>query len=152
MKKNLLFVLLLLSISASAQRLNAIDEMIRGEMKKQNIPALAVAVIDTGRIAHLSTAGYKNLERKWRADESTSFHIASVSKTVLTMAVFQLVESGKIDLDADINDYLSFKINNPHVPNDIITVKELLIHRSGILDNYELYKPYWNIHFDTNYH
>ena len=145
MKKYLLLPLLFFGLVANAQRLAKVDALIKTEMSAQQIPALAVAVIDSGQVIHLSVDGYKDLDSKWKADESTAFHIASVSKTVLCMAVFQLVERGMLDLNTDINEYLPFKVVNPHFPTDIITPGALLIHRSGILDDYEVYQPFWKI-------
>ena len=54
------------------------------------------------------------------------------------------MESGKIDLNTDINTYLPFEVKNPHYTNDIITIRELLNHRSGIKDDDEIYKTHWN--------
>jgi len=64
-------------------------------MKSDNVAALAVAVIDSVRVVHLSANGFRDLERSINASVNTPFHIASVSKTVTNMAVFKLVESKK---------------------------------------------------------
>lgn len=113
-------------------------------MASDSVAAIAVAVIDSGRVVHLSANGFRDLERNIKASVNTAFHIASVSKTVTNMAVFKLVESGKIDLNADINKYLPFEVKNPHYRNDVITVRELLNHRSGIKDDYKIYESHWN--------
>jgi len=113
-------------------------------MKSDKVAALAVAVIDSGKVVHLSANGFRDLEKRNKASINTSFHIASVSKTVTNLAVFKLEESGKLDLNADINEYLPFEVKNPHYPNDKITIRELLNHRSGIKDDYEIYKSHWN--------
>lgn len=121
-----------------------VDTIIKKEMKTREIPALAVAVIESGKIIHLSADGLRDLENNLEANINTPFHIASVSKIVVNLAIFKMVELGKINLEADVNNYLPFEVKNPHFPNDKITVHELLNHRSGIRDDFEIYGPHWN--------
>ena len=144
-KSNISALLIFISTFCFGQTIPKIDSLIENEVKSNTVAALAVAVIDSGRVVHISTKGYRDIENNLKTTINTSFHIASVSKTVTNLAVFKLVESGKIDLNTDINRYLSFDVKNPHYPHDIITVKDLLNHRSGIKDDYEFYKPHWNI-------
>ena len=144
MEKYFVIFLLFLSGISTAQILPDIDAIIKDEMGSRKIPALAVAVIESGKVVHLSADGFRDIENNLKVNINTPFHIASVSKIVVNLAIFKLIESGKIKLDSDINDYLSFEIRNPHLPNEIITVGEVLKHRSGILDNHEIYGPHWH--------
>ncbi len=147
--KNLILIFSILLISLSefcfAQTLPQIDSLIANEMKVDKVVALAVAVIDSGSVVHLSANGFRDLEKEHKATINTPFHIASVSKTVTNLAVFKLVESEQLDLNTDINEYLPFEVKNPYYPNDIITVRNLLNHRSGIKDDNEIYLPLWSI-------
>ena len=145
MKLNISVLLIFLSTFCFAQTLPEVNLFIEKELKSDKVAALAIAVIDSGKVVHLSANGFRDLENKLKATINTPFHIASVSKTVTNLAIFKLVESGKIDLNADINKYLPFEVKNPYYPNDKITVRELLNHRSGIKDDYEIYEPHWNI-------
>ena len=65
--------------------------------------------------------------------DQTLFRAASVSKLVTTTAVMQLVEQGRLNLDADVNTYLTrFQLeNNYSLP---VTVRRLLTHTSGLED------------------
>jgi len=144
MKFYLAIHFVIFSVFCYGQSLPEIDLLIKKEMKSDNVAALAVAVIDSGRVVHLSANGFRDLERNMKASVNTPFQIASVSKTVTGMAVFKLVESEKIDLNSDINQYLPFEVKNPYYPNDHITVRDLLNHRSGIRDDYEIYGPLWS--------
>jgi CubicO group peptidase (beta-lactamase class C family) len=63
------------------------------------------------------------------------FELASVSKTVIATAVMQLWEDGQLDLDADINAYLPFRVVNPHFPEVPITTRMLMTHTSSIVDD-----------------
>lgn len=143
MKTKISLLLLFLSTFCFGQTLPKIDSYIENEMKSNNAAALAVAIIDSGKVVHINAYGYRDLKNKRKATIHTPFHIASVSKTVTNLAVFKLVESEQLDLNTDINKYLPFEVKNPHYPNDIITIRELLNHRSGIKDNFEIYKSYW---------
>lgn len=63
------------------------------------------------------------------------YRIASISKLVTTLGAMKLVEEGKLKLDADIGDYLGYKVRNPNFPNDKITLRMLLTHRSSLRDD-----------------
>jgi CubicO group peptidase (beta-lactamase class C family) len=145
MKNPIVYLFFFIAFVGFGQHLPKIDALIAKELSSQQVPSLAVAVIDAGKLVHLSTNGYKDWDQKLPADTHTAFQIASVSKIVTNLAIFKLVEAQKIDLDADINKYLPFAIQNPHFPDDTITVGELLNHRSGIRDDYKIYGPLWSI-------
>ncbi len=145
MKKSLLFLFVLKGVFCFGQTIPEIHTLIQEELKTANIPALGVAVIKSGKIVHLSADGYSDLEQKIEAKTSTAFHIASVSKTVICLSIFKLLEQKKVQLDVDINNYLPFTVQNPHHKDDKITISELLNHRSGIIDNYKIYEPHWMV-------
>ena len=144
--KKYLFILLLGPLAfCNVKNLPIVEEMIAEYMHKNNTPAIAVAVIKSGELIHISTDGTRDIEKNLPADLNTPFHIASVSKTVTSLAIFLLVESGKLDLQKDINGYLPFQIINPHHPTDTITIHQLLNHHSGIIDDYHgVYRPFWD--------
>jgi CubicO group peptidase (beta-lactamase class C family) len=144
---NPLTVLSLLSSAlgnAAGQTIPEIQAIIRKEMDAKHIPAMAVAIIREGKIIHLSADGYRDLENHLPANIDTPFHISSVSKSVINLAVFQLVEAGRIDPQSDINAYLPFPIVNPHFPSEKITVQDVLNHRAGIKDDEKFFDPFWN--------
>jgi CubicO group peptidase (beta-lactamase class C family) len=60
--------------------------------------------------------------------------VASISKLVVALAVMRLAEQGKIDLDRDVSDYLGWRLRNPAYPEDRITLRLLLSHRSSLRD------------------
>ena len=61
-------------------------------------------------------------------------NIASVSKTITATAIMQLWEAGHFQLDDDINSFLPFSVRNPRFPDEPITFRQLLAHRSSIND------------------
>jgi len=71
---------------------------------------------------------------------NTTLNIGSTSKTFIGVALMQLHDQGKIDLDADINEYLPFKVFNPHFPDIPITLRQLATHTSSIKDRLSIYE------------
>jgi CubicO group peptidase (beta-lactamase class C family) len=67
--------------------------------------------------------------------------IASVSKLVVGIAVMRLVEAGKLDLDADVSQVLGHRLRNPAFPDNAITLRLLLSHRSSLTDNIDYVLP-----------
>ncbi|MCC2954842.1 beta-lactamase family protein [Massilia sp. IC2-477] len=68
------------------------------------------------------------------ATPATLYRIASISKMMTTLGLMRLVEAGKVDLDADVSDYLGFNLRNPHFPSQAITLRTLLTHTSSLRD------------------
>jgi len=96
-------------------------DAIRTELK---IPAMAAALMEDDSIIFEQAFGYADLEQQVKATINTSFRIASITKTFTSTLVMQLVEQGKLNLDAPIADY-GLDFGNPR-----ITVKNLLTHTS----------------------
>ncbi len=83
-------------------------------------------VAKNGEILYETFEGYANYENKEKLDFNTPMHLASVSKTVTSMAIMRLVDQKKVLLDEDIRNYL------PEIPYEGISIRMLLNHRSGI--------------------
>ena len=89
-----------------------------------------VVVVKDGQVLAARGYGYANIARRTPVDPyRTLFRPGSVSKLVTWTAVMQQVEAGKIDLDADINRYLDFKIPDYH--GQPITMRQIMTHTSG---------------------
>lgn len=144
LKKILYFILILIVLylllptqSIRSNQVNNIDDYIQAVMHESAIPGMAVAVIKDNQVVLSKGYGYKDINNKQRTSEHTPFNIASISKPILGIALLQLVDKGLVNLDQDINDYLPFEITNPHVDNQIITLRHLATHTSGINDYYD---------------
>ena len=85
---------------------------------------------DTKELAY----GYASLEKQAPMSVDTVFRIASISKTVAATGIMKLYEEGKIDLEADISNYLGFTVRNPHHPNIPITLEMIMTQTSSITD------------------
>ena len=89
----------------------------------------AMLVAHNGKIVFEEYEGLKEVLKGEPIDSSTSFHLASVSKTFTAMAILKLWEEGKLQIDDKVEKYIS------GFPFNQITVRNLLSHRSG-LPNY----------------
>lgn len=67
--------------------------------------------------------------------------IASVSKLVVALAVMKLVEQGRLDLGRDVSDYLGWRLRSPAFPEQPITLRHLLSHRSSLTDRVDYAVP-----------
>ncbi len=110
-----------------------LDELLFQQMEAHHIAGAAVSVVKDGKLLFAKGYGYADLENGVPVDaEATVFRIGSVGKLFTWTAVMQLVEQGKLDLDADINTYLDFQI--PDTYPQPITLKHLMTHTSGFED------------------
>lgn len=109
-------------------KVEAIERAVTVEMSRQNIPGLSVAVAAGNQLREARGFGLADLENFVPAKASTVYRLASISKPITAVAVMQLAERGKIDLDAPIQKYV------PGFPQKKwpVTVRHLLSHQSGI--------------------
>lgn len=111
------------------------DEMFTRHMEEYHIAGAAVAVVKDGQLFFAKGYGYADVENNIPVDAATTiFRTGSVGKVLTWTAVMQLVEQGKLDLDADINTYLDFQI--PDTYPQPITLRHLMTHTSGIEDRW----------------
>jgi CubicO group peptidase (beta-lactamase class C family) len=95
-----------------------------------DIAGAVVAVVKDGKILTMRGYGYSDVDKRTPVDPKlTLFRPGSVSKLVTWTAVMQLVEQGKIDLDADVNQYIDFKI--PARDGKPVTMRNLMQHTAG---------------------
>ena len=106
-----------------------VDQMI----DQHRIPALSVALWHNGQL-HQAAAGCLNLNTGVNATTDSIFHIGSITKVMTTCLVMQLVDEGKVELDAPVVTYLrDFLLADAEAT---ITVRQLLNHSNGIAGDY----------------
>ena len=107
------------------------DGLIRAQMDANLIPGLAIAITEGDRIIFLKGYGFADVDNQIPVDpQEHLFRVASVSKPFAWMSLLQLAESGKIDLDEDVNAYLDFEIPDTF-PGRPIRVRHLATHTTG---------------------
>lgn len=95
-----------------------------------DLAGAVVTVVKDGQLLTARGYGYANIEKRKPVDPyRTLFRPGSVSKLVTWTAVMQQVEAGKLDLDADVNRYLDFKI--PPYDGRPITLRQVMTHTAG---------------------
>ncbi len=147
---------------AAAPDAAAIDRELRRAMASAGVKGLAVAVVEDGRVAYVQAYGQRN-ERGQPLQPQTVMYGASLTKAVFAYTVMQLVDEGRIDLDASIASYLPEPL--PSYPNDRryapwrdlqgderwrkLTPRILLSHRAGFA-NFAFVEPdgKLRIHFE----
>ncbi|MGW0484164.1 serine hydrolase domain-containing protein [Nonomuraea sp. NPDC003214] len=108
------------------------DTFVTRQLAEHRIPGAAVTVVAGGRQVFAQGYGVAEVETRRPVDAAeTVFAPASVAKLITATAVMQLVERGRIDLDADVNEYLTdFKIEDAY-PGKPVTTAHLLTHSAG---------------------
>jgi CubicO group peptidase (beta-lactamase class C family) len=116
--------------------LAAIDEALRTLVEDPHRPlaSLSVLAIRQGAVVHEAHFGWRSVEQQLPADGRTLYRIASVSKLVTAIAVMQLVEAGRLALDADVSQALGFALRHPAHPHAPLTVRMLMSHTSSLRD------------------
>jgi CubicO group peptidase (beta-lactamase class C family) len=107
-----------------------LDGIVPMQLQREDIAGAVVVIVKNGTVFFSKGYGYADVKaRKPVSPDSTLFRPGSISKTFTWTAVMQLVEQGKIDLDADVNNYLDFSI--PHTFGKPVTVRNLMTHTPG---------------------
>jgi len=125
---------------ARADRFEPIREMIRQEIAKKKVPSIAVAVAHKGEIVWEEAFGFSDVENQIPAAPRTKYSLASISKPITATALMTLVESGKIQLDRPIEDYLGGARLTGHAGRTSeATVRRVAAHTSGLPLHYHFF-------------
>ena len=112
---------------AYSEAIAAFEKFVREKMDLDRMPALSIAFMKDNFV-WAQGYGFADLENTVPAKPESSYRLASVTKTITAFAVLQLVEAGKINLDAEVQAYV------PYFPKKKwpVTVRQLLGHLGGI--------------------
>ncbi len=109
-----------------------LSRIIASEIEAKNVPALSIALVDGERTVWAAGFGFQDAERTKPATAATVYRVGSVSKLFTDIAVMQLVEQSKLDLDAPVSKYLEdFKPRSSF--EEPITLRRLMSHRAGLV-------------------
>ncbi len=132
------FICLTLSAFAQQKTVNKqdytdkmkIDDYLKTVMHQHEIPGLALAVIKDGKILYESYNGIASIEQDYPVDENSIFRIYSATKLISSVAIFQLIEQGKLSLEDEISKFID---GLPKIWQKV-RVENLLTHSSGLPD------------------
>jgi CubicO group peptidase (beta-lactamase class C family) len=110
------------------------DQFFPAQMEKLHIPGVSLIVVQDGKVVVAKGYGYADLATDSpMSAEASVMRIGSVSKLFVATAVMQLVEQGKLDLDTDVNRYLTAFQLKDTFPQPV-TLAQLLTHTAGFED------------------
>lgn len=130
LKKSLLALLVFSCNYAVFGQADSVDVFIQNQMLKRRIPGLQLAIVRHGKIIKTGNYGVANLQDSIPVSNKTVFNINSITKAFTGVAIVQLMEAGKLRLNAPISEYLT---DLPQTWKQV-TVQQLLSHTSGIPD------------------
>lgn len=147
----LFFSLLFFSLlcSGSFAQTERTEADIKTIMKDLEVVGISVAVVKKNKIVYSHAFGLANIEANMPLSTDNLFRIASISKSFSATSIMQLVEAGKVSLDADFSDLVGFKVRNPNFPETPITLRMVMSHTSSVNDsqgyfNFDVIKPETN--------
>jgi CubicO group peptidase (beta-lactamase class C family) len=109
-----------------------LDAWVERTLETFDVPGVAVAIVKDGEVVLARGYGVRHIAETTPVDEHTRFGIASNTKAFTATALGLLVEEGKLEWDGSVVDYLPwFRMWDPWVTREI-TVRDLLVHRSGL--------------------
>jgi CubicO group peptidase (beta-lactamase class C family) len=121
------------NVTANEQKTSyeSIDTFITARMRADHIPGVALAVVKGDQIVYLK--GYGRADQSGRpVTPQTPFLIGSITKTFTALAVMQLVEAGKVELDASVQRYVPWFHTADTTQSAKITVRMLIEQTSGL--------------------
>lgn len=121
----------------SVKTVEELETALHEQVSNSHLTSISYCVVKGDQLLYCNAIGYADVNNRITATDSTRYLVASVSKTITATAIMQLVDRDSIALDDDINNVLPFSIRNPDFPNEPITYRMLLSHRSSISDAHQ---------------
>ena len=108
-------------------------QVYRSSLRKFGVMGSSVEVIAGDRAIFRDVYGEANSEKRQAVDENTTFHWASITKTFTGIAIMQLRDHGKFQLDDPVVKYVPElrMIHDPYGPVEAITIRQLMSHTAG---------------------
>lgn len=106
---------------------------VKSLMIKHNVPGTNIVFIENGKLNTTRNYGVLQKGKPDEVNNETMFSVGSISKVVTAILTLKMVKDGKLDLDQDINNYLSdWKVKqNKFSENNSVTLRHLLSHTAG---------------------
>ncbi len=117
----------LVSSNSQVKEKDVVDNILRQEIEKNKTPSIQYVIFNKDSIIHKFVAGFADIKNGIKTTEYTTYNIYSITKTYTALAVMQLAEHGKIEIEETIKKYFE---EFPYSSD--ITIKQLLSHSAGI--------------------
>ncbi len=134
MKKLILLLLFipLVSFGQIDKRLKGIDKTLEKALKSFKQTGFAVAVVENDQVIYSKGFGYRDYENKLKVDSNTLFAIGSCTKAFTSSIIGLLKNKGKLNFDDSPIDYIDELRFNNSTLNELITIRDLMSHKTGI--------------------
>ncbi|MBI4977327.1 MAG: beta-lactamase family protein [Spirochaetes bacterium] len=121
---------------SAVPEVDAVNDVIRVYIERQEVSGAVTAVVLPDRIAHLGAVGNADIERNMPMAADTMFWIASMTKPVIAAAVMMVKDDGKIAFDDAVERYIPEFKNIKAVDGTYrrLTIRQLLTHTSGLAE------------------
>ncbi len=129
MKKVFLLVTLFIVFNSIAQKNNTVQTQLDKIVSDKMVMGVVAGYSIEGKTVEQGVAGYADKDANKKIETNTKIRMGSIAKTMTALAIMQLVEQGKIDLDVPIQTYIP---DYPKQKKTQITTRHLLSHTSGI--------------------
>ena len=132
-------------VEAADRYQRTLEPWIQRLLQREHRPGLAIAVVEANRVVYAHGFGVKRLGKDDPITTRSLFHMASITKPLVATSLMQLVEKGRVDLDASVVRYLPyFRMADERYRT--ITVRQMVTHSSGMPDveDYEWGKPQYD--------
>ena len=133
----------LFSLAQNPNPSTTLDDIILNEMSTRQFPGASTIIVKDGAVVWVESYGYADIANSTAVEDTSVFLLASVSKLFTGTAAMQLYESGIIDLDADVNNYLPWSVEVPNFTSDSITARRLMTHTASVNDNWGFMSTYY---------
>ena len=135
--KRIIYVLLLISCNlalaqAPIENLEGVDEEIQNILDDYKAVGLSIAIVKNDSIIYSKGFGFRDYDKKLPVTEKTLFGIGSNTKSFTSALIGILDKEGKIEIDKKPSEYIPHLEFSTDELNDLVTVKDLLSHRSGL--------------------
>lgn len=127
----------IMSQSSSTKERISIDQLmdaiIPSLLEKNNVPGMAVSIIENGTVIYEKGHGYADVANTIEISKTTGFNIGSISKLFTAWGIMNLVEDGKLDLDVPVENYLKrWKLPKSEFDHSKVTIRAILSHSAGL--------------------
>lgn len=117
-----------------ASAIHRLEQLVSVELAAGHLHGVSLALVDDQRLVYAKGFGLADARRRRPARADTVYRAGSISKLFTALAAMQLVEQGRLDLDAPVTAYdPAFRIVNPFPDSPPITLRQLMCHRAGLI-------------------
>ena len=127
-------LLMVLPMMATAEAAG-MDEQVDGVFRAMKAVGGAFVVAQHGEIVYERYYGVQHKKTNEPVTEKSYFRCASVTKLVTGIGIMKMIDAGLLDPDEDISTYLGYKVRNTRFMKTPITLRHLMSHTAGMVEN-----------------